>query len=401
MDKYSLFTKLILIVVLLMIIAVVIAYVLQRGTVSSPGGMQTTLPAEKSTVAGKSCGVTKTNTGYTFSWLHVSRGYVLDDKGCIVDLRGLNWAQLEFGNAVGGGLETRISAEGIAWYSQTLHTNVWRFPINATWWNEDVDVPLAAMPYRDWIQQIVKWAEDNGNYIILTKGPQFHFPPCGKYVKFCPPQNAGNGQHAQTTIQEQTTGQYIDPAVQMWTSIARLYANDPAILYDSWNEMHNISAQTWHDNTNMLIETIRAQNPRSLIFLGGPDFKGNINPLVQGIVPDFTQPNLVYDFHVYDGYQGEYQGRMCGEPMSYIWKNWPANADQQVEFSQKQGKAVAFSEWGGCNDLDPYHQAITSYARDHHICLVYYDQANLATFANGTYTLSANGQKVQSAYTTL
>lgn len=356
--------------------------------------------------AGKGCGIVKSGNGYSFSWLHVANGNIVDNNGCIVELVGFNWSQLEFGNAVGGGVKTRISEQSVAWYNQNFHMNVWRIPLNSDWWNNNVYVPLAHMQYQAWIEQVVSWAEQNGDYVILTKGPQFPNPPCGGTVKVCPSQNQaskdlkqepGNMQLQQDT----TTGQYIQPALTMWSSIAKIYANDPAVLYDSWNEMHNIDAQTWQNSENALINTIRAQNPRSLVFLGGPNFKGNINALVQGQVPDFVQQNLVYDFHVYDGYSGPYMGKNCAEPMSDLWRDWPNTANEQVGFAQQHGKAVSFTEWGGCNDLVAYNQAIASFAQVHHITLAYYDETNVATMTNGTYQLTPNGQKVQTAYANL
>ncbi|HZO75439.1 MAG TPA: cellulase family glycosylhydrolase [Ktedonobacteraceae bacterium] len=349
------------------------------------------------------CGVRKTSNGYTFSWLHVAHGYFVNDEGCIINLRGFNWSQLEFGNAVGGGPKTRISEEGIAWYSQTFHTNVWRIPVNTTWWNENVYVPLAQMNYQDWIGQVIKWAENYGNYVILTKGPQFQNPPCGGSVKQCPTQNQAkrNYQQGLGGPEDLTTGQYIQPAITMWQSIAGRYANDPAVLYDSWNEMNSIDAQTWYHNTNILIETIRAQNPRSLIFLGGPNYKGDVNPIIHGDVPNFAESNLVYDFHVYDGFQGLYGTKNCSEPLSYVWQRWPGNANEQVGFSQRSDKAVAFTEWGGCNDFAQYNQAITTYAHAYHICLVYYDETNVATKVGTGYQLNENGTRVQAAYAAL
>ncbi|HEU5226782.1 MAG TPA: cellulase family glycosylhydrolase [Ktedonobacteraceae bacterium] len=372
------------------ILAYMLLYVPQQQQGSNPGGSP----------GAVTCGVRKTDNGYAFAWLHVAHGYFVNDEGCIINLKGFNWSQLEFGNAVGGGQKTRISEEAIAWYTQTFHTNVWRIPVNTTWWNENVDVPLAHMSYQDWIGQVVKWAEDYGNYVILTKGPQFPDPPCGGTVKLCPTQNQAKRdvQQGLAGPEDLTTGQYIQPALTMWQSIAKRYADDPAVLYDSWNEMNSIDAQTWYHNTNMLISAIRGQNPRSLIFLGGPNFKGNINPLLENQVPDFTEPNLVYDFHVYDGFQGVYGGKNCSSPLSYVWRDWPHNANEQVGFSQRNGKAVAFSEWGGCNDLADYNQAITNYAHAYHICLVYYDETNVATKVGTTYELTENGTRVQAAY---
>ncbi len=362
-----------------------------QGTTGKGGGGNT----------GTNCGVTKTSSGYTFSWLHVSNGYIMDDKNCIVNLKGFNWSQIEFGNAVGGGVKNRISAQGIAWYNQMFHMNVWRIPVNSVWWNENVNVPLAGMSYQSWVEQIVQWAAQNGDYVILTKGPQFPNPPCGGSVTFCPSQDQGkkNQLAGLAGPEQQTTGADIQSALTMWTSIAKIYANDPSVLYDSWNEMHGLDAQTWQNNENALINAIRAQNPRSLVFLGGPNYKNNINPLVNGVVSDFTESNLIYDFHIYDGFNGVYNGKNCAEPNSDLWKNWPSTADTQVGFSQQHGKAVAFSEWGGCNDTDAYNQSLTSYAQTHHICMVYYDETNVVTQIGGQ--LTANGLKVQAAYASL
>ncbi len=356
--------------------------------------------------AGKGCGITKNGNSYSFSWLHVANGNIVASNNCVVDLVGFNWSQLEFGNAVGGGAKTRISEQSMAWYNQNFHMNVWRIPVNSDWWNNNVDVPLAHMQYQAWIEQVVSWAEQNGDYVILTKGPQCPNPPCGGTVKVCPSQNQAGKDLKQEPSnvqlqQDVTTGQYIQSAVTMWDSIGKIYANDPAVLYDSWNEMHNIDAQTWQNSENALINGIRAQNPRSLVFLGGPNFKGNINALVQGQVPDFTQQNLVYDFHVYDGYTGTSMGKNCAEPMSDLWKDWPNTANEQVGFAQQHGKAVSFTEWGGCNDLATYNQDITSFAQTHHITLVYYDETNVATMTNGAYQLTSNGQEVQAAYAKL
>jgi hypothetical protein len=363
----------------------------------TPGGGSTPIKT------GNNCGVTKTTNGYTFSWLSVANGNIVDANNCVVRLKGFNWSQLEFGNAVGGGPKTRISEAAMAWYTQTFHMNVWRIPINSDWWNSNVDVPLAHMQYQAWIEQVVQWAEQNGDYVILTKGPQFPNPPCGGTIKYCPPQDQGtlNVQAGVAGPEETTTGQYTQPAIQMWTSIAKIYANDPAVLYDSWNEMHDIDAQTWKASEESLIATIRAQNPRSLIFLGGPNFKGNINALVQGQVPDFTEPNLVYDFHVYDGFSGTYMGKNCVEPLSYVARNWPTMADQQVGYAQQHGKAVSFTEWGGCDDLATYNQNIVQYAQAHAICLAYYDETNVAVNTNGTYQLTPNGMLVVADYAAL
>lgn len=351
--------------------------------------------------SASSCGITQTSTGYTFEWLHTANGNIVASSGCIINLKGFNWPGLGFGDAIGSGKIQRVSND-IIWFRQTFHMNLWRVFLNAVWWNEDVAVQNAGMNYRAWVQHVVQLMESNGNYVLLTKGPQFHEPPCGGSITYCPPQN-----QAQLDIlkdpnnvvyqQQITTGQYIDDAVKMWTSVAALYANDPAVLYDSWNEMHKITPQLWQQNSNTLIHTIQTRNPRALVLFGGPNYENGISPLIKGDVPPFAEPNLVYDFHVYNGYTGTFQGQQCQEPDNQLWVKWPTNANLQVNYAQQHG-AVSFSEWGGCFDSEPYNTDITSFASSHHILLAYYAKDVVYNLVGNSYQLNSNGIKVQADY---
>jgi hypothetical protein len=348
------------------------------------------------------CGITRTGNGYSLQWLHTAQGNIVASSGCTIDLRGFNWPGLGFGDAIGSGSVQRVNSD-ISRLGKTFRMNIYRVFLNAVWWNEDVAVPRAGMHYRAWVQQVVHLMESNGNYVLLTKGPQFHEPPCGGKITYCPPQNQGSldlkkDPHNPVYQQESTSGQYIDDAVQMWTSVAALYANDPAVLYDSWNEMHKITPQMWQQHSNTLIQTIQKQNPRALVLLGGPSYENGIAPLIKGEVPSFTEPNLVYDFHVYNGYTGSFQGKACQEPDNQLWVDWPKNADSQVGYAQRHG-AVSFSEWGGCSDTEPYNTDITSFAASHHILLTYYTKDMVMNLTGkGGYQLNSNGIKVQAAY---
>jgi uncharacterized protein (TIGR03437 family) len=62
---------------------------------------------------------------------------------------------------------------------------------------------------------------------------------------------------------------------------------------------------------------------------------------------------------------------------------------------------VAISEWGGCNDAEPYHTNIVTYARTHSISLAYFDSSNLLSASGSTWQLTAAGAKVAQAYTAI
>lgn len=97
-------------------------------------------------------GVAKNPDGsYHFSWLRVDpkTGYIMDERNCIVDLRGFNTAGTEYGDAVSSfpGLDSRR----LAWFNRMFNMNYIRLNLNVGWWNTDIYVPNAQMHYRAWI----------------------------------------------------------------------------------------------------------------------------------------------------------------------------------------------------------------------------------------------------------
>ncbi|GAC1388818.1 MAG: hypothetical protein NVS4B11_04080 [Ktedonobacteraceae bacterium] len=382
-----------------LLVALVAAFVVPKVLTKAGASLQPRVSVQGHTVG--SCGITKTGSGYTFEWLHTANGTIVASSGCTIDLRGFNLPGTSFARALGSTNVQRLSGD-IPWYAQTFHMNFWRVFLNAYWWNTDVTVPDAGMHYRAWIQHVVSLLENSGNYVDLQKGPQFHELPCGGNITYCPPQNQAEidikkDPHNPIYQHQLTTGQYIDDAVTMWKSVATVFAGDPAVLYGSWNEMHSISDQLWRQNTAVLVDTIRAQNSQALVFVGAAHYQNGISPIITGSVPAFTEPNIVYDFHVYNGYNGSYQGQPCQEPANQLWVQWPNNANQQVTYAQKSA-AASFSEWGGCNDVEPYNTDITSFATSRHVVLAYYALDAVVNLLNGSYQLNSNGTKVQAAY---
>jgi hypothetical protein len=214
------------------------------------------------TASPSSCsGVTKNLDGaFTFSWLHVERatGTIRDSNNCIVTLRGLV-QEAAFGNA-----GTDMTKQEIDLLMHSIHINYWRLNLNPVWWNTNVYVPNAVaqdgtrgMHYQDWIQELIGWMKADGLYVEIDKGPQFTEPPCGNDGKgtrneFCPSQDSGSLEALGASEsedpdpkdpnarQEISDGSYMSPAVLMWRDIARRFARDPAIFYDSWNEQHDL-----------------------------------------------------------------------------------------------------------------------------------------------------------------
>jgi uncharacterized protein (TIGR03437 family) len=325
--------------------------------------------------------------------LHVSAaGIILDPSGKPVLLRGLNRSGTGSGNADANATDQEYAAQ-----NQLLSMNVVRLFVNAAWWTSNVNVPIANLAYQSYIDQLIQRAKKYGNYVVILKAGQFPDAPCGADGKNCPAPNQGDlncQANASVCAAQDTTGNTIDTAFGFWAAFAKKYATDPAILYDTWEDMHGIDANTWSNDQNELIAAIRTYSPQALIFV--EDTGTAFESIVAGSLADFAWSNLIWNFHLYAGPAGT-----CNEPASPRAANWPQNFDPLVSYAQKHGHAAGIMEWGGCNDSEPYHTNITSYAKAHAVALAYFDNTYLLAPSGSTFQLTATGAKVAQAYTAI
>ncbi|HUA57640.1 MAG TPA: cellulase family glycosylhydrolase [Verrucomicrobiae bacterium] len=324
----------------------------------------------------------------TFQQLHVAPdGILVDSSGAPVSLRGLNRSGTGSGNA-----DATATDQDYATQNQLLPMNLVRLFVNAAWWTNNVQVPIAGMAYQTYIDTLIQRAKKYGNYVLILKAGQFPEAPCGASAANCPAANQGDldcQANASLCAAESTSGATIDAALTFWDSFAQKYASDPAVLYDTWENM-TVDNNTWSDNQDQLIATIRVYNPQALIFVEdtGTAFEG----IAAGTLADLAWSNVVWNFHLYNASTSG-----CTEPASPRYANWPQNFDPLVAFAQQNGHGVAITEWGGCNDSEPYHTNLTSYAKTHSIALAYFDNTNL--IASGA--LTATGTKVAQAYSAI
>ena len=316
-------------------------------------------------------------------------GIVVDSSGKPVLLRGLNRSGTGSGNA-----DATATDQDYAAQNKLLSMNLVRIFVNANWWNNNVQVPIANQAYQTYIDTLIQRAKKYGNYVLVLKAGQFPDPPCGASGQSCPAPNQGDlncQANASLCSAQDTTGNNIDAAFSFWANFAAKYAADPAVLYDTWEDMHGISASLWSDDQNQLIAAIRTTAPLSLIFV--EDTGTAFESIAAGTLPDLAWSNIVWNFHLYNA-----STSTCTEPASPRYANWSKNLDPLVNFAQQNGHGVAFAEWGGCNDNDPYNTNITSYAKTHSISLAYFDSTNLLTSSD---TLTATGSTVAAAYTAI
>jgi uncharacterized protein (TIGR03437 family) len=325
--------------------------------------------------------------------LHVSPvGIIVDDSGKPVLLRGINRSGTGSGNADANAADADYAAQ-----NQLLSMNLVRLFVNAAWWNSNVQVPIANQKYQDYIDALIQRAKKYNDYVVIVKAGQFPDAPCAADGKNCSAPNQGDlncQANASVCAAQDTTGNNVDVAFTFWNAFAKKYAADPAVLYDTWEDMHGISSGTWSDGQNQLIAAIRTYNPQALIFV--EDTGTVFESIVAGTLADLAWSNIVWNFHLYNASTSR-----CTEPASPRYSNWSTNLDPLVHYAQQYGHGAAILEWGGCNDSEPYHTNITSYAQKNDIPLAYFDNTNVITQSGSTFQLTAAGAKVATAYTAI
>lgn len=112
---------------------------------------------------------------------------------------------------------------------------------------------------------------------------------------------------------DKATGQQVmadkDHSLAFWDSVAQMFKNNPAIIFDLYNEPHEISWGCWKDGTGCetdfpvasmqdMINTVRATGANNLLMIGGLDFSNDLSGWLANKPTDPIN-NLVASFHMY------------------------------------------------------------------------------------------------------
>jgi endoglucanase len=151
-------------------------------------------------------------------------------------------------------------------------------------------------------------------------------------------------------------------SLELWTTLARRYQDEPAVLYDLFNEPHDrldddpfplnkedgttyplgqktVTMEEWQPWARKLTQAVRDENPDALVFVGGTNWSYDL----RGMPMDLE--NLVYSTHVYPN-----KGR-----------NWP-----EAFGNLSKSKPVFVGEFGGSDtpgDLE-FVRALMRYMKE-------------------------------------
>jgi len=227
--------------------------------------------------------------------LKVVKTEVRDSRGRRVRLRGVNAASLEWtSNGEGHILDTiRVAI-------QDWHANIIRVPLSQDrWFGKAPEQKDGGTAYRDLVKKVVNACSAADTYVILD----LHWSDTGVWGKQI-------GQH---TMPDENS-------VAFWKECAAAYKNQPAVLFDLYNEPHDTTWDIWLNGGEVtekdrqrnytstykavgmqkLLDTVRATGAKNVVVAGGLDWAYDMSGFLNGHqLKDLRGSGVIYANHTY------------------------------------------------------------------------------------------------------
>lgn len=230
--------------------------------------------------------------------LKVRGNKILNSKDELITLRGVNAACLEWtSDGQGHILETvRVAIDD--W-----KVNIIRLPLSQDrWFGKAPEQNDVSEPYQTLVKEIVDLCSSKGCYILLD----LHWSNAN--------QDWGTniGQHSMPDRK----------SVVFWKDFAKVYANNPAVIFDLYNEPHDVSWDVWlnggkiTDRPNRpgmsvvtyeavgmqeLLNTVRATGAKNVVVAGGLEWAYDFSGILDGRqLKDPDGNGVIYANHAYD-----------------------------------------------------------------------------------------------------
>lgn len=230
--------------------------------------------------------------------LHVEGTRLKDGAGRVVRLQGVNVPSLDWSNT-GDHLAPSVDAALTGWKARII-----RLPLSQDRWFGKAEGSPAGdggAQYRAVVDRVVRQIAARNAYVLLD----LHWSDGGQW-----------GQHI---------GQHAMPdqnSVAFWKEVAARYANQSAVLFDLYNEPHDVSWDVWQkgglvDERNSdprrglhlqyrtpgmqaLLDTVRATGAKNVVVAGGLDWGYDLRGIVQGhALQDSRGNGILYGTHIY------------------------------------------------------------------------------------------------------
>lgn len=240
------------------------------------------------------------NLSHNLSPLRTSGNRIINSvTGEPVLLRGLNRSGLEYSDPDEQGFLSGASISRAEIYAMTQQwrANIIRLPFNQDWVLRG-RAGRSGEEYLQALDQVISWASRFGAYTLLD-------------LQWLDAERVYGGNR-----------NFVAPlpdmqSLELWSTLARRYKDEPALLYDLFNEPHDrlpddpyplnkpdgttypagqmrVTMNEWQPWARALTQAIRSENPDALIFIGGTNWAYDLRGM-----PIDDLDNVVYSTHIY------------------------------------------------------------------------------------------------------
>lgn len=298
-------------------------------------------------------------------WLSVSGHRIVSaETGQPILLRGVNRSGLEHSEPLENSERpftdaARISERDIQEIA-SWGAHIIRLPFNQEWVLQGRGGRSAA-EYLEALDGVIYWAARAGAYTLLDLqwlSADRVFGPPGSGQRVAPLPNTDS--------------------IALWMILARRYQDEPAVLYDLFNEPHDpipgdpnplqgiradgstftmpngrVTMSEWQPWARHLIDAIRSEHPHALIFVSGINWGYDLRGFPLTVADDRFEEyaNLVYSTHIYPS-----KGPPSRPGRTERWPGPAGNPSWQQAFGHLAGRVPVFAgEWGvaeGNEDTD-------------------------------------------------
>jgi endoglucanase len=222
---------------------------------------------------------------------------ILNSRNQPVRLHGVDVAGMEFTSNGEGHILQTVNVAIRDW-----HVNIIRLPLaQDRWFGKAPGQSDGGKAYRALVDQIVTECATQHCYIILD----LHWSDCNEW-------GTNIGQHSMPDLN----------SIAFWKDFAPVYANHPAVLFDLYNEPHDVSWDVWlnggqiTDKPNRrdavekdyqcvgmqaVLDTIRATGAKNVVIAGGLDWAYDFSGILDGRqLSDPKGNGVIYANHCYD-----------------------------------------------------------------------------------------------------
>jgi aryl-phospho-beta-D-glucosidase BglC (GH1 family) len=277
------------------------------------------------------------SSGAAGLWIGVRGNHLIDGKGDPIRLLGVNRPGTEYQCVEGDGFFEGPSDRASIEAMKSWHINAVRVPLNESCWLgiSGVVPELGGTAYREAIRTYVRALERAGLYVILEL--QWAAPRDEPATGIIPMPDA-------------------EHAPDFWRSVAEEYRDDHGVLFDLYNEPHDISWDCWESGCETddkwfgsyraagmseLVEAVRSTGAEQPLMLGGVDWSSDLRGWLAHRPAD-PEHALVASNHTYD-FTSCY--RDCRAVLARIARRVPVVTGELGEGDCRHGYIDPYMRW--------------------------------------------------------